>query len=483
MTDQPKVGLIPLYLALYDEVRPETRPDVEAFAERVAQRLGEGGLEVEAAPVCCVRAEVEQAVADLTAAGVDLLATVHLAYSPSLESVDALTESDLPLLLLDTTPAARFDETATSADMMLNHGIHGVQDLACMLRRRGRDYALAVGHVDSDQFLDEAVGFARAAVAAARLREMTVLVFGDEFIGMGDFAVEPKVLARELGIKVRRMPVSEIAAAMADIDEHEVESEMAADRARFDCSDLPEEVLRTSNHVGLAVRRLVRDAGAGAFSFNFASFTPEAGASTVPFLEASKAMAQGVGYAGEADAMTAGFVGALLRGIGDGTFTEMFCPDWEGGSIFMSHMGECNVALAEGQVRLVEKDYSFGEVSNPAVAVFAMRRGPATLVNLAPGPDDSFDIIAARVEVIDRGPVEGFPEVPHYWIRPTDGNRESGIGNRERTTADDNDSELSAFLGRYSEAGGTHHSALLMGDQIESLRQMAGLIGAGFAVV
>jgi L-arabinose isomerase len=149
----------------------------------------------------------------------------------------------------------------------------------------------------------------------------------------------------------------------------------------------------------------------------------------------------------------------------------------------MSHMGECNVALAEGQVRLVEKDYSFGEVSNPAVAVFAMRRGPATLVNLAPGPDDSFDIIAARVEVIDRGPVEGFPEVPHYWIRPTDGNRESGIGNRERTTADDNDSELSAFLGRYSEAGGTHHSALLMGDQIESLRQMAGLIGAGFAVV
>ncbi len=466
MSDQPKVGLIPLYLALYDEVRPETRPEVEAFADRVAERLGEGGLEVTAAPVCCVQDEVERAVADMTAAGVDLIATVHLAYSPSLESVDTLADSDLPLLLLDTTPAARFDEDATSEDMMLNHGIHGVQDLACMLRRRGREYALAVGHVDSEEFLAEAVGFSRAVVAAACLRRMKVLVFGDKFAGMGDFAVKPKILKRKLGIKVKRLPVSEIAAAMAEIDVHEIDSEMAADHARFDCADLPDGVLRTSNHVGLAVRKLMRDAGAGAFTFNFASFTPEAGATTVPFLEASKAMAGGVGYAGEADAMTAGFVGALLRGIGEGTFTEMFCPDWEGESVFMSHMGECNVALAEGPVRLVEKDYSFGDVSNPAVAVFAVRRGPATLVNLAPGPDDSFDIIAARVEVIDRGPVAGFPEVPHYWIK-----------------AGDDGGGLRGFLRRYSEAGGTHHSALLMGDQVETLRQMAKLVGVGFVVV
>jgi len=127
-------------------------------------------------------------------------------------------------------------------------------------------------------------------------------------------------------------------------------------------------------------------------------------------------------------------------------------------------MGECNVALAEGEVRLVEKDYAFGDVSNPAVPVFAVRRGPATLVNLAPGPDDSFDIIAAPVEVIDRGPTEGFPSVPHYWVRPING-------------------DLRGLLRRYSEAGGTHHSALVMGDQVETLRQMAKLVGAGFVRV
>jgi L-arabinose isomerase len=172
-------------------------------------------------------------------------------------------------------------------------------------------------------------------------------------------------------------------------------------------------------------------------------------------------MAEGVGYAGEADALTAAFVGALLQGFGEATFTEMFCPDWSGNAVFMSHMGECNVALAAGPVRLVEKDYRFGEAENPAVAVFALRSGPATLVNLAPGPEDSFDLIASRVRVLDYGAAPGFPDVPHYWIRPED-------------------SDLRDFLRRYSECGGTHHSALVMGDQLDAMSRLAGMLGLSF---
>ena len=458
MFAQPRVGLLPLYLALYDEVSPENRPERESFAQRVADRLTEAGLTVELAEVCCVRAEVERAVAELDARGVDLLATLHLAYSPSLESVEVLAASELPLMLLDTTPAANFDDTATGADMSANHGIHGVQDLACMLRRRGRTYSLAVGHVDDEAFLREAVAAARAAVAARRLRSMRVLVFGDEFVGMGDFAVEPEVLARGLGVSVQRVPVAEIAARMEAVSEQEVAEEDARDCERFDCSRAPAEVLRRSNHVGLALRGLLDEAGAGAFSFNFQSFTTASGVPTVPFLEASKAMARGVGYAGEADALTAAFVGALLQGFGEVTFTEMFCPDWMGNAVFMSHMGECNVALAATPPRLVEKDYAFGDVANPAVAVFAPRPGPATLVNLAPGPGDAFDVIASRLRVLDYGLAPGFPEVPHFWVRPED-------------------SDLREFLRGYSECGGTHHSALVMGDQMDALGRMAQMLG------
>ncbi len=461
MVTQPRVGLLPLYLALYDEVSPEVRPERESFAQRVASKLEEGGLAVELAEVSCIRAEVEQAVTDLTSRGVDLLATLHLAYSPSLEAADALASSNLPLVLLDTTPAASFNETATAADMSANHGIHGVQDLASVLRRRGRQCSIVVGHVDDVDFLGEAVSTARAALAAQRLRSMRVLVFGDEFAGMGDFAAEPELMARELGVSVERAPVAEIAARMEQITDAEVTEEDAADLERFDCSDLPPEVLHRSNHVGLAVRAMLAEAGAGAFSFNFQSFTSESGVPTVPFLEASKAMARGIGYAGEADALTAAFVGAMLQGFGEVTFTEMFCPDWTANAVFMSHMGECNPALAANQPKLVEKDYAFGDVANPAVAVFSVRPGPATLVNLAPAPDDSFGLIASRVRVLDYGLAPGFPDVPHFWIRPED-------------------TDLREFLRRYSEHGGTHHSALVLGDEVGAMREMARMLGLDF---
>ncbi len=464
MGDAPYVGLLPLYLALYDEVRPDARPEMQAFADRVAGKLEGAGLRVARAPIACVRHEVESALRELMHREVELLATLHLAYSPSMEAIDALSEARVPLLLLDTTPAERFGEDATSAEMFRNHGIHGVQDLACMLRRRERPYLLAVGHVDDPAFLADVVTTARAAQATRSMRTMRVLVLGDPFPGMGDFTAPEEVMRTRLGIESRRATVDALAQAAAEVSEDEVAAECAADAERFDTSEVPGEVLARTNRVGLGVRRMIEEAKAGAFSFNFASFTDETGVGTVPFLEASKAMARGLGYAGEADALTAALVGALGRAGCRVTFTEMFCPDWTEGTVFMSHMGECNLAIACAGTKLVEKEYAFSAVGNPAIAIPKLEPGEATLVNLAPGPHESFDLIAARVEVLDRGPVSGFPDVPHFWIRPTE-------------------CDLRGFLRRYSQRGGTHHLALCMGDEVELAARMAQMLGIGFAAV
>ncbi|MDZ7837486.1 MAG: hypothetical protein U5N58_05810 [Actinomycetota bacterium] len=45
---------------------------------------------------------------------------------------------------------------------------------------------------------------------------------------------------------------------------------------------------------------------------NFSKINSRSGFPTIPFLEASKAMARGTGYAGEGDIITAALVGALL---------------------------------------------------------------------------------------------------------------------------------------------------------------------------
>ncbi|MBM4041023.1 MAG: hypothetical protein FJ290_21190 [Planctomycetes bacterium] len=456
----PRIGLLPLYLALYDKVVPQHRAGREAFARALADRLRSRGLDVELAPVCCAREEVKQAVDSLASSDIDLLATVHLAYSPSLESADAIAETGLPLALLDTTEAARFDESATRDDMFANHGIHGVQDLASVLRGMERLYHVVAGHIADEAFLDETVATARAARAVSALRACTTVLVGETFEGMGDFAVEPDDLEESLGAQVRKVSLAQLARSIAKVTDAQLHAEAKRDAAAFDLSGLPPEVLRESNRVGLALRAILKKAGADAFSMNFQAFD-RAGTPTVPFLEASKGMARGIGYAGEGDVLTASFIAALMAGFGEATFTEMFCPDWAGNAIFMSHMGECNVALAAEKPRIVEKDYAFGNVANPAVALMRVRPGPATLANIAASPDTGFSIIAAAVEVLDRGLSPNFPDVPHFWLRP----REGGIRD---------------FLRHYSEAGGTHHLALLPGDHADALRRMAKMLALDF---
>lgn len=465
MKEQPavRIGLLPHYLRLYDEVTPALLPKLEVFAGDVEDALACRGLEVVRAPVCRERPEFAEAVQTLETAGVDALVTLHLAYSPSLEAAPVLAESELPVILLDTTPSPSFDTSATQELMMANHGIHGVQDLASVLRRLGKRYHIVAGHLSEAGVVDEVVRLCTAATAARALRTMKVALLGRPFQGMGDFAISPERLTRLLGPTVVPLDLAELGRRAAAVTREELDAEAAADACRFDCSGVGREVLEPSLRLGLALRRKLEETGAGAFTMNFQSCTSKAGLPTVPFLECSKAMARGLGYAGEGDVLTASINGALAATWGDTTFTEMFCPDWRGDTVFMSHMGECNPSLAAQQPKLIEKEYRFSDVANPVIAWMTLAPGPATLVNLTQDPGESFSLIASRADVTDAGLVEAFTDVPHFWIRPAKPVRE--------------------FLRDYSLAGGTHHLALMRGDHVADIRSLAEMSGLGFTEV
>ncbi len=459
----PRVGLLPLYLKLYDDVRPDAREKFDPFLRQIAEGFEARGVSATTAGVCRVASEFRAALEQLEAADVDLLVTVHLAYSPSLESVDALTSSSLPLLMLDTTMHADFGPATDPAHILYNHGIHGVQDLASMLRRRGRPYHVVAGHLEESDVLDRAAGIARAARAAHSLRGMRVLRIGETFRGMGDFAVEDDTLASEFGIRVDQSDIEPLREHAKAVTDAEIEEELRIDRERFSI-EVPEEVHRRSVRVGLALRRWLEAGGYRAFSQNFLAFTSgDEPIDTVPFLEASKAMSRGLGYAGEGDVLTASLVGALNGTFGDTNFTEMFCPDWKGGTVFLSHMGEFNFACAAGRPQLVERDFPWTKAHNPAVVTAAPAPGPAVLVNLAPGPHDSFDLILAPVEVLGDTTHEAMRNSIRGWIRP--------------------ECDLAAFLEQYSRFGGTHHCALVHGGRVEVLSAFAEFAGIGCNVI
>jgi L-arabinose isomerase len=198
---KPRVGLLPLYLKLYDDGLPQARARVEKFYQQIAVGLEARGLEVLRSPVCRIRAEFQAAVRGFAGQGAEAIVTLHLAYSPSLESAGALVSSPLPVILCDTTPAWSYGPQADPDELMYNHGIHGVQDLANLLLRRGKPFELEVGHWESSDLLDRVAAHAVAAQMAHRLRHARAGLIGEAFRGMGDFYVSPADLRKDFGIR------------------------------------------------------------------------------------------------------------------------------------------------------------------------------------------------------------------------------------------------------------------------------------------
>jgi len=467
MQSTPKIGLLPLYLSLYDQTSPERRRGFDPMMATIVQSLEDAGIQVVQSGICCVRSEFEAAVRLFEREEVALIVTLHLAYSPSLESADALVATKIPILMLDTTMDYSFGPDVDRERIFYDHGIHGVQDLASVLRRRSRDFKVVAGHVTESDVLERTKTIALAAHAARRLRNTRALRIGAPFGGMGDFAVEDEVMAEALGITVDQVTTEALVARMADVSDAAIEEERARDLARFDV-EADEATHRRSLRVGLALRRLLDEGGYAAFSMNFLAFeSGKAGSvDTVPFLEASKAMARGIGYAGEGDVLTAALVGALSATYGKTSFTEIFCPDWHGDSLFLSHMGEINPDIAAAKPRLVELDFPYTSALNPLIPACGFGPGPATLVNLAPGPSEGFGLVVAEVDMLADTANPAMHQSIRGWMRPH---------GRFFTNS------IATFLERYSLCGGTHHSALVYGHrtkEMEHFAEFAGLAGA-----
>ena len=442
---QTRIGLLPLYLKLYDDLKPACREGFAAFQRRIAAGFETRGVAVVPAPICCVASEFAAAVKQFEQEGVDAVVTLHLAYSPSLEALEALRATALPLIMLDTTMDAAFGLGVSPDRIMYNHGVHGVMDLASVLRRKRRPFEIVAGHDGDPTLLDRAAGLARAARAARDLCGSRALRVGPSFRGMGDFAVDAGVMRERFGIGVDEVDTDALDAAVLAVGDSEIAAELAADHERYAC-DLSPEDHRRAVRVGLGLRRLVEAGGYGAMSVNFEIFkTPDRPADTMPFLEISKGMARGVGYGGEGDVLTAALVGALSRAFGAVTFTEIFCADWAGDTLFLSHMGEISPAVIDGRPRILAKPFLVPGMPQPAIVTGPVRPGAAAIVNLAPGPDNTFSLIIAPVEVLpeESGIDSAMQSSVRAWVRPR--------------------RPVAAFLEAYSRAGGTHHSALVLG--------------------
>lgn len=463
MNQQVVVGLLPMYVAMYDESSPQMRPLIEAFYARIVESLEARSICVLTSPVCRIESEFEGAVRSFEAGGASAIVTLHLAYSPSLESERPLRETSLPLIVLDTTPEFVFDYRIDSDAIMYNHGIHGVQDMCNLLRRNYKPFVVCAGHCEHSDVIERVVGSARAASVASALRGMRVGLVGKPFDGMGDFKVSPSRLRADFDIEVVGFDWDKGKKLLDSVSQGEIEREYAEDCEIIDIDNIPRKVYDETERVGLSIRKWTAEENLSAFSVNFQEAGLHDALPTMPFSEASKAMAKGVGYAGEGDVLTAALVGALLGAFPDATFAEMFCPNWEDGSVFLSHMGELNVNTMAPKPHMIVKDFPFAPGFDPCCIMGHYKAGKACYVNLAPR-ENGYALILCDGEMLPLPQKIGsFENAISGWFKPT--------------------CKLEHFLERFSQEGGTHHGAVVYGVTAQQLSINAALLNAELVLI
>ncbi len=452
----PRVGLLPLILELYDQRAPELRQKQQQLVHAVKDALS-SFAEVQQVDICARQAQVRQAVAEFESAGLDAIVVLFTAYAPSLIAADALAGSGLPVVIFNTQISYELDRSNLREELMRNHGMHGVQDLANLLLRRGKTYQIVTGHFSRKEVLSQMEDCLRACVLKRCLKGAVVGVIGSPFEGMGDFCFEPEELRAVFGTRVETIYQEEIAAAMDEVPASLVRQAILSDREHFVVDpQLSEELLGLSEALSAAVFDRLQGGGYCAWSMNFLDVGGGGILPTVPFLAASRSLMQGYGYAGEGDALSALSVFMVQQLCPPASFTEMFCMDPKHGGVLLSHMGEANCALAAGKVHLVRKDFAFGDCQDPAVPVFSFRPGEATLVNLIAAPGGGFRLITAGIQMLE-WEANLQLQSPQGYFRPN--------------------KELSEFLTEYSMSGGSHHLALAYGDCASKVAALAALCG------
>jgi len=464
---RPKIGLLALTLEFYETLAPGLRPAREAWLRCSVVPALTRQADILFSQAVFRREDIERAVSGFEAAGADALLVIAATYSPSQLSLPALSRTRLPLLIWNTQELAGVDANFTIEQMIDNHGVHGTQDLANVLRRAGVDFHYVTSRADDARALEEIGDFAAAAAAVRRLRSARIGQLGYPFPGMGDFAVDTTHLAATLGCSWVNLSLEDFIQRAAAADSGKVSQLVEEYRAQYQVADdITAGDLNVTAAAELAMRGMVEEHRLDAFTYQFLAFGENERSPTLPFVAASRLMADGVGFAGEGDLVGAAGSAFLNWLMAPASFSEIFTIDFAGESVFLSHMGEANVAMARRGIRvpLVARPTPITRtLGRQLTLVTSLEPGPATLAALALGPGGTWRWIVSWMAIEDFGPLPGL-YVPHFKLKPASGS-------------------VAPFLTAYALAGGPHHNAVCFGDARRRLRFAAQLLGAEYCEV
>lgn len=455
---KPRIGLLGLITGGYEETFPGILDRQSRYAQEIADSL-KSAADVTFAGPGTDRERIESIVEQYNREKLDGILIVLLAYSNGAYLLRALENNRLPIAMAVVQPDQEVLDDWEELDLTVNQGIHGAQDNANMIVRRGISCEFFAGNRHEKRFLTFVEDFAKACYTRTKLKNMRTGVFS-RMCGMGDILTDDMAFFAKIGPEICHDTIGSVYSRMERVTQEEIRVQMQRDHDNF---EVDPKLTRESHEIAvreyLGFKKYLEEKGYDAYTAHFDQFKDDGRFRQLPLYAASHLLADGYGYAAEGDFMCASMVAAAhALGEGDGNFTEMYTMDFKKQAIIFCHAGEGNWATAADpkKVRLIDRYLGEGGLENPPTLLFTPRSGRATLTSLVALEGNRFRLIIAKGEILEKADMKRC-EMPYFFWRP--------------------DAGMENCVEKWLENGGTHHEVINVGDVSRRWKMLAKMLG------
>ena len=395
---------------------------------------------------------------------IGVVAWMHT-FSPAKMWITGLDALRKPLLHLHTQANVELPWEEIDFDFMnLNQAAHGDREFGYIQTRLGVPRKTVVGHVSNPEVRRQVEVWQRAAAGWQAARTLKLARFGDNMRYVAVTEGDKTEAELKLGVQVNTWGVNELAAAVAEASETDVDALVAEYIDRYDVAAelLPgrerHQSLRDGAAIEIGLRSFLEAGGFGAFTTSFEDLGE---LKQLPGLAVQRLMAQGYGFGAEGDWKTAILVrvaNVMGAGLpGGASLMEDYTYDLTPGDekILGAHMLEVSPSLTTAKPRLEVHPLGIGGKADPVRLVFTADAGPALVVAMS-DVRDRFRLVANVVENIVPPDLPKLPVGRAVW-RP----------------APDFATSAACWLA----AGAAHHTVMTTAVGIEVFRDFAEIAG------
>ncbi len=395
---------------------------------------------------------------------IGVVAWMHT-FSPAKMWITGLDALRKPLLHLHTQANVELPWDEIDFDFMnLNQAAHGDREFGYIQTRLGVPRKTVVGHVSNPEVRRQVELWQRAAAGWQAARTLKLARFGDNMRYVAVTEGDKTEAELKLGVQVNTWGVNDLAAAVAEASEADIDALVAEYLATYDVAAelLPggerHQSLRDGAAIEIGLRSFLEAGGFGAFTTSFEDLGE---LKQLPGLAVQRLMAEGYGFGAEGDWKTAILVrvaNVMGAGLpGGASLMEDYTYDLKPGEekILGAHMLEVSPSLTTAKPRLEVHPLGIGGKADPVRLVFTADAGPALVVAMS-DVRDRFRLVANVVENITPPDLPKLPVGRAVW-RP----------------APDFATSAACWLA----AGAAHHTVMTTAVGIDVFRDFAEIAG------